>query len=134
MLDNNLIENVFTNGLSNLSNLYLLDISFNRLTSLEWLSSDGLRNLRQLNLKNSRIAVISLNTFVQLKNLETLNISYNLLKAIGKNTLNGLVCLQKLDLSNNQIEVIEDEAFNIPRIIRGYRPSLSIVQSNKKFE
>jgi Leucine-rich repeat (LRR) protein len=86
-------------------------ISFNRLTSLDWLRSNDLSYLHELNLSNNRIELISDDTFLQFRNLFQLNISYNKLKEIGKNVFNGLISLNQLDLSNNLIEIINDEAF-----------------------
>lgn len=67
--------------------------------------------LRVLNLSSNRISTIQGGTFIQFPSLEQLKLGNNFLTAIRSNYFNGLKELSVVDLSSNLIVVVEEESF-----------------------
>ncbi|KAL1131274.1 hypothetical protein AAG570_010892 [Ranatra chinensis] len=136
-LQNNLISEIFSDSLSGLTSLKVLNMSNNKLESIpEGLFSSS-REIKEIYLQNNSlyelarglfqrleqllILDLSVNqlssnqiddgTFVGLIRLIILNLSHNALTRIDARTFKDLIFLQILDLRNNSIGFIEDNAF-----------------------
>ncbi len=107
-LRSNQIKNIsFLQGLSNLTNLYL---GANQITDISFLQ--GLSNLTHLILMKNQITDIS---FLKgLSNLTLLFLSLNQITDIS--FLKGLSNLERLDLRNNQIKELPDSNSNFEKI------------------
>lgn len=106
---NRLIE--VTAGLPrNLEHLYL---SMNRISQLPPLSSHilSLPAMRSLDLSANGIERIPPGTFSKLPNLRSLNLGYNSLNLIEEDTFDGLVKLEKLDLRLNRLVDLHPQSF-----------------------
>ena len=80
---------------SNLKQLTCLDLSFNRIESLDK------------------------RTFLELVNLETLNLSKNQLEFVDENIFSSLKKLKNLDLSRNKLEKLDPKSFvGVENVIR----------------
>lgn len=123
--------------LQNYPNLTLLDLSFNKLVSVERcnnsspnyklktliLSSNlikdisgrqfsSLKDLRELNVANNELNTIEDTAFVKLSNLKILNLSRNKIKAIAKHSFADLIKLSSLSLNNNKLGYFKLDTVN----------------------
>ena len=105
------ISSIELNAFKGLINLTELDLDCNQINIINSQVFDALSNLKRLNLFSSQILMIEDNAFFGLENLEILNLDNNSLTEINLNTFNGLSKLIKLDLSKNKINYIEDNSF-----------------------
>lgn len=92
----------------NLINLRLLDMSYNKITSLENSVFTDLVNLEMLDLKNNLIENIAMDTFANLTTLTSLVLSHNFIKNVNF-SLNSLVNLNVLSLDFNEIYSVEKD-------------------------
>ncbi|KAK8571687.1 hypothetical protein V6N12_027762 [Hibiscus sabdariffa] len=110
MSRNDLQGSLDIKGLANLTNLKKLDLSNNRIESLESYKELKLTHLRELNLDSN---LLSNSVFASLKgfsNLKSLSIGYNKLKgSLDMKGFNYLTNLTYLDLSENEIESVSDQ-------------------------
>lgn len=90
----------------NLFNLRLLDLSYNKLTSLENSIFSDLTSLEMLDLKNNLIENIAMDTFANLSSLTSLVLSHNFIKNVNF-SLNSLTNLNVLSLDFNEIYTVE---------------------------
>ena len=112
ILRNNRIEVVTSEKFIFLINLYLLDLSHNRIRILESRAFAGLRNVRTLYLnQNPTLSVIESNAFVGLGKLKQLNISHSAIHRLGSSAFAGLHKLRTLIFQSNNLQVIESGAF-----------------------
>ncbi|XP_078406843.1 toll-like receptor 22 [Cetorhinus maximus] len=88
-----------------------LDLSENKIRSLQKSSFDHLPQLQVLNISKNSISDIAEETFGNVKNPSFLNLGYNRLTALTKSMLSGLGNLTTLLLNNNIIQTIEPDAF-----------------------
>lgn len=94
------------------TDLQVLDLSRNGMTSIEANGLVELRQLLNLNLSsNSLHNSLTANTFLGLRYLRTLDLSNNDIDVIGDNTFKPLLKLESLDLSLNHIEVFKGSVF-----------------------
>ncbi|KAK8308111.1 hypothetical protein V6Z12_D02G034200 [Gossypium hirsutum] len=97
---------------STLSNLEILDLSYNHLNDSILLSLSELSSLRYLDLSHNRFEGSShpreLNN---LTNLKSLDLSGNKIESISNKEWNNLTNLKYLDLSYNNIESISNQGF-----------------------
>ncbi len=99
-----------------LSNVNVLVLKQNRITSLTPDSLSGLENLISIDVSDNRITDIAVGVFAN-QYLNEVNVSGNALKEIGQQTFSDLPILEILDLSRNTIIGIKNGAFdNIPRL------------------
>lgn len=89
-----------------LFNLRLLDLSYNKLTSLENSIFSDLTSLEMLDLKNNLIESVSMDTFANLTYLTSLVLSHNFIKNVNF-SLNSLSNLNVLSLDFNEIYSVE---------------------------
>ena len=92
-----LIENLF----QGLVSLTWLDLSRNKLESIEQNAFNDLTNLFTLNLSNNKINSIDVKSFIHLNNLNDLWLQDNQIKAIDVKMFKDLLNLNWLDLSHN---------------------------------
>lgn len=96
-----------------MTNLYKLDLRYNRIKVIEAAAFAGLQQVTTLMLDhNNQLTEIHSGAFVGLVSLRRLNISNTQLKNIAKNLFLQMSSLQQLTLSNNKIDIIEKGAFN----------------------
>ncbi|CAN8006464.1 unnamed protein product [Ixodes hexagonus] len=95
--------------------MILLDLSFNKIDSLDDSAWSGLCNescsLKSLNLHQNQLLELGFHTFHSLQSLETLDLSDNRLNAINLNSLDSLEALVSLNLSGNRLERLKHEWF-----------------------
>lgn len=106
----NVIDFVSPNAFQGLSNLRSLNLQGNRISQL---TSDtfsrGLNRLLDLNLEDNYISDVALNTFAKLKNLQTLRLSRNKLSYAIPATFEGLSQLKRLHMSGNRIRYLSEK-------------------------
>ncbi|KYM96805.1 PREDICTED: leucine-rich repeats and immunoglobulin-like domains protein 1 [Cyphomyrmex costatus] len=100
-LPSNLLASVPTIALSHLVGLDRLDLSHNRLKTLEADSFKGLSNLTYLDLCDNLLSQLSPQVFLTLPALRSLRMGGNRLSVSALSALRGLKRLEELDLSNN---------------------------------
>ncbi|XP_040943980.1 receptor-like protein 14 isoform X5 [Gossypium hirsutum] len=97
---------------STLSNLEILDLSFNYLNDSILLSLSELSSLRYLDLSSNKIEGSGHQRGLNnLSNLKYLDLSWNRIESISNKGLNNLSNLKYLDLSGNNIESISNQGF-----------------------
>ena len=112
ILRDNKIEIITSEKFIFLMNLYLLDLSHNRIRILESRAFAGLKNVKTLLLNNNpTLSVIESNAFVGLAKLKQLNISHSSIHRLGSSAFAGLHKLQTLIFQSNNLNVIESGAF-----------------------
>ncbi|CAG2205667.1 unnamed protein product [Mytilus edulis] len=123
-LQHNLIIRIPNNTFKHMTNLKVLDLSFNKLQSMNDQSFSGLRNLMKLDLNNNMIrGGMSNKVFGSMKCLTDLDLSHNGLTRINEKTFVGLQNLQILHLNNNKLQ------YNISRFPTGsFKPLGSLTR------
>ncbi|XP_059477739.1 toll-like receptor 6 [Neocloeon triangulifer] len=91
---------------SGLIRLVLLDISYNRITTLNPDFFKDLYTLQILNLEHNLIETLPADTFSPLSNLHTLVLSFNKLANVDPFSFNGLYALSLLSLDNNLFQTL----------------------------
>lgn len=86
-----------------------LDMSWN---SFEYVPEFVGEDLRSLDMSHNRITTIDDHNFVKLRNLRQLNLSYNQIKVLSIDAFAGLTQLVKLDLSRNELRRITIHVFS----------------------
>ena len=109
-LQNNEIEKLEDNSFYNYPNLMELDLSGNKLKTLNHLK---LQDVKVLNVSNNLIHNIEANTFKNSTKIEILDLSNNLQTRIAKPIFEGVQSsLRQLNLSNNKLTKIFSDAFS----------------------
>jgi len=72
--------------------------------------------LKNLDLSYNKLQTLDEKSFQGLKNLENLNLSHNKLTKLPPGTFSSLISLQTLSLSHNAIENLEGEIFSLPKL------------------
>lgn len=90
------------------NNLYL----DNELTQITRNTFNGLGNLKELNISWNRLSSIQNDAFQMLHNLEELDLSANEINELNENTFNGLNNLKVLKLYSNRIDKIDENSFD----------------------
>ncbi|KAL1416137.1 hypothetical protein MTO96_006406 [Rhipicephalus appendiculatus] len=98
---------VFTNS-SNLENLFL---SSNKISSIKNGSLENLTSLQTLQLNRNRLSTIPKNLFLNLKSLKQLELDKNRIRSIEGLSFKGLEALESLSLRKNLISHLSDGAF-----------------------
>ena len=112
ILSYNQIGDLGSENFVDLVNLYLLDLSFNKITILKIGVFTGLEKLLTLNLLgNTELSVIEPGCFVGLNMLPSLVLKGMSIKFLGAETFDGLENVALLDLSGNNITTIDEIAF-----------------------
>ncbi len=95
----------------NISNLSLLGLARNQLTTIPPNAFAGLTSLETLALWGNQLTTIQPNAFAGLPNLEYLRLQQNQLTTIQPNAFAGLTRLYMLRLARNQLTTIPPKAF-----------------------
>ncbi|XP_031640375.1 leucine-rich repeats and immunoglobulin-like domains protein 1 [Contarinia nasturtii] len=98
------------------SNLKLLNLKGNKLTTIPYSAFALAKSLEELDLSGNLIATIDSMAFNGLSNLKRLDLSFNRLALIDAFTFYGLPNLLMLDLNHNKIKTIGDGTFNLPKL------------------
>lgn len=98
--------------LRNYPNLEYLELSGNKIVSIEDGAFSSLSRLKVLSLDNNLITRINKNTFIGLISLMSLDLSNNQLKLIPALAFQDLFSLISLDLARNMIHDVDDLAFD----------------------
>ncbi|CAC5395036.1 unnamed protein product [Mytilus coruscus] len=101
-LQHNLIIQIPNNTFEHMTDLKVLDLSFNKLQSMNDQTFNGLGNLKHLKLNKNKLTGEMLNkSFKYMTCLTHLDLSFNMLQRINEQTFIGLQNLQNLQLNNN---------------------------------
>ena len=96
-----------------LSNLIVLDLSYNKLVTLYRNVFFGLNRLKTLNLKgNYFLETLEAGTFLSLSNVKRLEIVGTKIFRLKPNTFKGLDQLQYLNISRNKITIVKKDCFS----------------------
>lgn len=108
----NLIRHLPATGVATLQKLEVLNLSNNQIESLDELSLSSLFKLTQLDLSHNKLTFISPRTFHKSASIVSLRLAHNAISMqISANLLFGLTALETLDLSYNNISSVADNAF-----------------------
>ena len=105
-LQQNQIEVIRENDFNQVKRCMELDISKNKIHTIENGAWNGLISLRELNLGYNQISVIRQNSFSHLSACEILNLESNKIHIIESGAWNSLSSLTSLALYGNEIEVL----------------------------
>lgn len=105
VLNNNLLESTPDGGLTflHLTNLEVLDLSRNRIKTVQRIAFDALKNLEVLNLSYNNIRIIEYTVFNPLISLEILLLNHNYLSDIAPHRWENLDHLNLLNLGENYL-------------------------------
>ncbi|XP_055958397.1 G-protein coupled receptor GRL101-like [Patella vulgata] len=93
-------------------NLYVLDLSYNRIKILGKGVFHGLQQLKSLNLiGNNVLHKLEAGAFAQLYSLTSLSLLNTKIEILGADTFNGMDYLQNLTISTGLLNVVEDGTF-----------------------
>ena len=102
----------------NLRNLQVLDLSYNKITTLK----DGifryLSHLEVLDLSYNLVNVTARNTFIGLSSLQCLNLSFNPLPPLQHGFFSPLVRLTELNLTSTRVAFVPEAFLNITNLRR----------------
>lgn len=94
-----------------LSRLVVLNLSGNKISTVQPSLFEDLRNLQILDLSQNQIQLIPPDSFHGLNNLHTLKLSSNGIRSIDLGSLDGIYTLNTADFENNSITQIHHQAF-----------------------
>lgn len=118
-LSNNSLTNI--NTFSNLTNLQLLDLSYNDIGPLHIAALSKLEKLEHCMLAHTGLSELHFGTFGSQKELRTLDISYNNLGAINFDMFSPyFVKLEKLFINGNNLTTL-DGSMHIPLVLPALR-------------
>jgi len=98
-------------GVSSYTNLQLLSLEENQISSLDANAFQGLTNLQTLSLDYNQISSLDANAFQGLSNLQRVDLGHNQIASLEANQFQGLASLQSLSLEDNQISSLDANAF-----------------------
>ncbi|KAK3861725.1 hypothetical protein Pcinc_032341 [Petrolisthes cinctipes] len=91
--------------------LEFLDLSRNKIISVQPNLFNGLTHLVHLNLSGNRLEVIPDNLFSDTKNIQTIDLSFNSLTSLGRFSFYYLRKLQRLNLTQNRLTHLPSTVF-----------------------
>ena len=92
-------------------NLELLDLSHNRIVSIDDGVMETLPHLESLYLQNNDLSELSPRTLSGLKALSVLDLSHNRIQVVKDKVFSDLEYLQELNLAGNGVQQIRDDSF-----------------------
>ncbi|XP_042874255.1 G-protein coupled receptor GRL101-like isoform X2 [Penaeus japonicus] len=111
-LTRNKIRSIESGTFKHLLNLLILILSYNDITSLDKGAFQGLRNLRGLNLEGNQIKTLRSSAFHGLRALPTLDLTDQKLEHVAPRAFYGLRSLTTLLISGNQLKFLDDAVFS----------------------
>lgn len=119
---NQLVENLYfsrnniivikKDSLSHLTNLSLLQLDFNKISTIEPAAFLSLKKLADLELNENLLTVIKSEIFQDLPSLSTLRLGYNRIATLEKNAFLNLPKLTMIDFTNNSLTFMHGESLN----------------------
>ncbi|XP_045515611.1 protein artichoke [Pieris brassicae] len=104
-------------SLNMLSNLKVLDVSYNHLKHFDGNSINSIQTLKEIKLPSNKIAELRSGTLENLQDLETIDFDNNQVETIHNLAIANLANLTSISLSRNHIVDLPDRAFsNLPRL------------------
>ncbi|KAA0707803.1 Leucine-rich repeats and immunoglobulin-like domains protein 1 [Triplophysa tibetana] len=116
-LSRNLLTHIPVKGLE-LPKLTQLELSRNRLRSIEGLTFQGLSSLEVLKLQRNNISKLTDGAFFGLGQMRVLHLDFNSLREVNSGSLYGLKSLLQLYLSNNSISNLNPEGWGFCEKLR----------------
>ena len=110
-LSDNRLKSLDEFYIGNFLNLERLELYKNNFESINKITLNHLQNLQYLDITSNDMIYIDDNSFENLTTLITLDLSFNLIETINKDTFYGLSNLLVLHLRSNEIGSIHEEAF-----------------------
>lgn len=108
----NLIKHLPATGVATLHNLEILNLSNNLIESLDELSLSSLFKLTKLDLSANRIQQLPSRIFHKSTSMQVLKLQSNFIEtSVSPMLLSGLISLEELNLSYNNISHVSDYAF-----------------------
>ena len=111
-LSDNKISSIHQGSFYGMTNLQVLDLSGNRLTKLGGWVFKGLTSLTTLNLGNNEIISLHQGAFKGLPDLKMLRLDNNNLQGISEEAFESLGNLVTLHLNGNQLSILDAESFS----------------------
>lgn len=111
---------VGVNHFKDLSELLLLDLSFNVIEKIDSYSFIDNSKLKKLLLSHNKINHVNDNLFDPLLNLKALHLSHNKIKFIDSKTFQRLVNIENILLNNNELETIEKNLLKNNQTLNGF--------------
>lgn len=96
---------------ADLIRLVVLDLSNNRLRSINAFTFQNQYSLQVLSLEGNDLETVEDGAFVTLYNLHTLKLARNRFRHLSDSALTGLFMLNTLSLASNQLEHVHEDAF-----------------------
>ena len=122
--------------LKHLPSISELDFSWNRISSIEDSSFDGVRSILRLDLSNNNLTEYSADfrrVFKNFRSLGYLDISSNNLTSCSNLALDEMGSLKELDISHNKLENITDTSFTGAQALRSLTMNHNKLQSIDHF-
>lgn len=99
------------------SKLKQLNLSDNRITSIDIDAFQNATHLEEINMQFNRITALDdAHTFLGLTKLKHLILYRNKLRVLKRDMFSGAANLQSIDVAGNEIECIEDGTFDLPHL------------------
>ncbi|XP_043260839.1 adhesion G protein-coupled receptor A3 [Colletes gigas] len=111
-LSKNKIYTIEANTFKNLTNLKRLDLSQNNVTSIGEGCFNGLENLERLDLSKNQISTIDAYSFRKLTNLKRLDLSGNNISIVIPSLFHDLLALEHLKLNENRLTTLKEGTFS----------------------
>ena len=111
VLYNNNINKIKNTMFDGITNLKILDLSYNYIVNLDSNTFEYLVNLNTLYLNNNYFDKIDKTMLNNLLNLRILNFISNYISEIGNNSFSAIINLKKLYLSKNKLKILNNKIF-----------------------
>ncbi|XP_044762560.1 protein artichoke-like [Coccinella septempunctata] len=117
-ISNNRVASLQNYTFRTLNSLEVLNISFNNVSVLEPYTFSELHNLKCLDLSGNSIVLLTQKVFLPVISLQYLNLSKNHLSVLSETSFEGLNKLQQLDLSWNNLRKLAPGSLELPGLAR----------------
>ena len=103
--------------MSDLADIFVLDLSNVTLSALQADDFDGLSNLTDLDLQNNQLSTLPESIFSNLQRLNRIRLGNNKIEELPDGVFSNLPSLNRLGLNNNQLKTLSDNLFaNVPNL------------------
>jgi hemicentin len=110
-LSGNRIRDIADGAFTNLTNLEILRLQYNKIVNFEGNILSGLSSLKRLDVYGSGIVTLGSNVFRNLTSIEEIDLSYNRIRTVNSHTFVNLPALSKVSLRHNRISSIRLASF-----------------------